>query len=290
MLREFELRLANVLGSRATAPLAGAIDAAPARNQALVVLSIRRADLVEAELLSIRPERVPGAEAPRRVLKLRCEVAVVFRDHPGGTRVEQLRGFEQILYLLDESSLRDGSALLPDDDSDPGFLIRRMRISTTEVPAMILLDTEGFFWPVGTAGITGPTVREMRIRQAIQPVRMIPEQPRLLAGGPPTGLRIEFGATGAIRVEEGGAVSQRPFGLLLASLIDAGGRPGAGSLTGGADGPEGSRMLNVSAGAADVQYTPPAEPADDRLILRLEDNENGPSIEIGRFILRTRGA
>ena len=76
MLREFETRLADVLGSRLPAPLAGTVDVAPGRDIARLVVAVTSAETIEDDLLSIRRERVPGSTSPRRVLKLRCEVAI----------------------------------------------------------------------------------------------------------------------------------------------------------------------------------------------------------------------
>jgi hypothetical protein len=290
VLREFESRLADVLGTRLAAPLAGAVDVQPGRLSARVVLGVRRADPVDEDLLNIRPERVPGAVAPRRVLKLRCQVDLEFRSAPGGTREDVMTAIDSTLYLLGEPAFRDGSVLLPDDaDSDPGFLIRRMRFVQAELPATASIEAEGFFWPVGQAGQSGPTIIEARIRQTLQPLRLVPARPNLVAAGAAVELRVEFGAAGTFRVEQDD-VNLSPYGSLIVSVIDAGGRPGAGTLSGGSDGPGGSRVLPFVEGAVTLQYTPPDAPASDQLVIAIEDGEGGAGIELGRFQLRVRGA
>ncbi len=290
MLREFELRLADVLGTRLPAPLAGAVDVAPGRDVARVVLRVRAAQPVEHDLLAVRPERVPGATPPRRVLKLRCELVLDVRLVAGDTRDDVMRALDETLYLLGGATFADGSVLLPTDAADPGFVIQHLRLLRSEPPTTIVLEADGFFWPVGEVGQTGPTIVAMRIRQALRPLRLAPERPLLLAAGDPVDLNIQFGADGTFAVADDGDVTNLPFGSIIATVVDAGGRPGAGTLAGGADGPEGSRMLAVANGVATLQYTPPAAAAVDHLIVRLENNEGGAGIELGRFRLPVRGA
>jgi hypothetical protein len=193
------------------------------------------------------------------------------------------------LYLLGEVGFRDGSALLPEDDSDPGFLIRRMRFLWAEPPADLTIEAEGYFWPVGEVGETGPSITETRIRNAIQPLRMLPPNPLLVASGDPVDLRIEFGATGTMRIEAEGIGTSLPYGSILVSVVDSGGRPGAGTLSGGLEGPGGSRILPIEDGAATLQYTPPTEAAEERLVIAIEDSEGGAGLELNRFPLKVRG-
>jgi hypothetical protein len=49
-------------------------------------------------------------------------------------------------------------------------------------------------------------------------------------------------------------------------------------------------VLAVADGVATVRYTPPGQAAVDHLIVRLENNEGGPGIELGRFRLPVRSA
>jgi hypothetical protein len=290
VLSEFESRFADVLGTRLPAPLAGAVDVVPGRNSSRIVVSVHSATPVEDDLLSLRPERVPGAPAPRRIVRLRCEIGLEVRIPPGGTRADVMSAIDQVVYLLGDSTIRDGLAFLPGDNSDPGFLIRRLRLINTAPPTAVTVEAEGLFWPVGTAGQSGPEIVETRIRAAFQPVLLDPPNPRLTPGGDGVDLRIEFGAVGTMQVTAGGEVTGLPYGSVIVSVVDSGGRPGAGVLTGGSDGPAGSRVLPVSQGAATVRYTPPAAAAVDQLVVTLEDNEGGPGIELGRFTLPVRSA
>jgi hypothetical protein len=289
MLREFENRLADVLGTRLPAPLAGAVDVAPGRDVARLVLGVRTVAPIEDELLTARPERVPGAVAPRRILRLRCEVGLEMRLPQSGTRADLMLALDRTLYLLGDASFYDGSALLPEDDSDPGFLIRRMRIIRSEPPVTLMVDAEGFFWPVGEVGQTGPTISDIRLRHAVQPLRLSPDPSNLVAGGAAVDFVIGFGAEGTFQITEE-ETTQRPYGSIAVSVVGSGGRPGAGTLGGGLEGVGGVRVLPVDSGVATVRYTPPAEPAVDFLVVTLEDNEGGPAIELGRFRLAVRGA
>lgn len=288
MLREFESRLADVLGTRLPAPLAGAVDVVPGRNSSRILVNVRNATPIDDDLLSIRPERVPGAPEPRRVVRLHCEVGLEMRMPPSGSRADQMNGIDRTVYLLGDASFRDGSVFLPGDNSDPGFLIRRMTLTNATLPTTITVAAEGLFWPVGSAGQSGPEIVDTRIRAAFQPLLLNPPNPRLTPGGDGVDLRIEFGAVGTVRVMAGGDVSRSPYGSVIVSVIDSGGRPGAGVLTGGTNGPVGSRVLPVAEGVAVVRYTPPATAAVDHLVITLEDNEGGPGIELGRFILPVR--
>jgi len=289
LLSEFESRLANVLGTRLSDPLAGAVDVAPGGAQSRIVVSVRSASAVDEDLLSLKLERVPGAAPPRRVLRLRCTVGLEFRIPQGGSRADEMLAFDQTIYLLGEPSFRDGSALLPADDSDPGFLIRKMELLSVEPPTTALLDVEALFWPVGVAGKDGPAIVRAEIRAAFLPVKLSPADPKLTAGGTVQDLQFEFGSAGTLRVTAG-SITQAPFGAVIVSVVDDGGRQGAGTLAGGDAAPRGSRIVPVTNGAASVQYTPPAQPAVDNLVVALENNAGGANLELARFRLRVRGA
>ena len=282
--------MANALGTRLPAPLAGAVDVAPGRDVARIVLRVRSAEPIEHDLRNVRPERVPGGVNPRRVLKLRCQLVLDVRIPAGGTRDDAMRALDATLFLLGTSSFADGTVLIPADDSDPGFLIQRLRLVQTEPPLTVVVEVDGFFWPIGQAGQIGPEITAIRLRQALRPLRLAPARPLLVAAGDPVDLNIEFGTAGTFAVGAGGDVDTLPFGAIVATVVDAGGRPGAGGLTGGADGPGGARLLIVANGVASLRYTPPAQAAVDHLIVRLENNEGGPGMELGRFRLPVRGA
>jgi hypothetical protein len=163
-----------------------------------------------------------------------------------------------------------------------------LTLAQSEPPGAIRIKAEGYFWPVGTPGQDGLQILRARIRSALEPVTLSPQAP-IVAGGPAIDFAINFGATGTIELTADG-ISSSAFGSLVASLVDGGGRPGAGTLTGGADGPAGSRILTVTDGVATVQYTPPAAAATDFLLVRLDNGEGAGGIEIARFPLRARSA
>jgi hypothetical protein len=289
LLSEFESRLANLLGTRLTGPLAGAVDVAPGVAQSRILVSVRSIAAIDEDLLSVRPEQVPGAAPRRRVLRLKCTVGLEFPLPPGGGRGDEMRALDQAIYLLGDPAFRDGTALLPGDNSDPGFLIRRMALQSAEPPTTALLDAEGLFWPVGVAGDDGPAIVRAEIRAAFLPVRLSPAEPRITAGGAVQDLQFEFGRVGTLRVAANG-MTRSPFGAVIVSVVDDGGRQGAGTLAGGAEGPRGSRIVPVANGAASVQYTPPAQAALDHLVVALEDNSGDAGLELARFRLQVRGA
>ena len=289
MLSDFETRLADVMGSRLAAPLAGAVDVNPGRDVSRIVLGITSVQRLDDDMLSLRPERVPGDVAPRRVLKLRCTVELDAKLPNGGSRLDQMQAVEGALYLFEDTSMRDGSALLPGDNSDPGFLIRSMTVSGSIPPQSITIDADGFFWPKGTVGESGQAIQSARIRSALMPLLLDPQPAALVAGGSATDFTITFGASGTTTVAADG-IQNSAYGSLVFSVVDAGGRPGQGTLAGGGDGPGGARLCVVSDGSAALRYTPPAQAATEFMVVKLDDNAGGPGIELGRFPLRTRSS
>ena len=289
MLSEFERRLADVLGARLPVPFRGGVDVAPGRDDAQVVLSVRHVEPLDEHLFGMRPEVVPGAPTHRRVVRLRCDVGLDVRLLPAQSRSTQLRALDSVIYELDEPGFRSGARLQPTDGSDPGFMVQRMFVSLSDPPQSIMLRAEGLFWPPDVPGQTGVPIEFAQVRISLQPVNLVPAQPRLTAAGETAELAIEFGATGTMRVERGGRVTSLPFGSVVVAVEDAGGRPGAGTLAGGTAGPAGSRTIPVTGGRAVFQYTPPAQPAVDQLVVSLDDGEGGIGIELGRFPLETRG-
>lgn len=248
MLSEFERRLADVLGARLPVPFRGGVDVAPGRDDAQVVLSVRHVEPLDEHLFGMRPEVVPGAPTQRRVVRLRCDVGFDVRLLTNQSRATQLRVLDSVIYELDEAGFRSGARLQPTDGSDPGFLVQRMFVSLSDPPQSITLRAEGLFWPPDVPGETGIPIERAQLRVSMQPVNLIPAQPRLIAGGETVELVIEFGATGTMRVERGGRVTALPFGSVVVAVEDAGGRPGAGTLAGGNAGPAGSRTLPVAGG------------------------------------------
>ena len=229
---------------------------------------------------------MPGDVAPRRVLKLRCTVELDAKLPNGGSRSDQMQAIDGALYLLEDSSMRNGSALLPGDNSDPGFLIRSMAITGGIPPQSITMDVDGFFWPKGTPGQSGPAIQQARIRSALQPLLLDPQPAALVAGEPATDFSISFGTSGTTTLTADG-IQNSAYGSLVISVMDAGGRPGQGTLAGGAAGPDGARVYAVSDGSAALSYTPPAQAAMEFLVVELDDSAGGPGIELGVPITHT---
>jgi hypothetical protein len=81
----------------------------------------------------------------------------------------------------------------------------------------------------------------------------------------------------------GPALPALPFGALAVRLVGPGGKPGAGTLSGGTPGVGGAMLLTVAAGRATVTYAPPAEPARDTLVVALDDGAGGMGTELARL-------
>jgi hypothetical protein len=297
MITEFEARLANVLGARLPSPHTGRVVVAPgaaATNTVRYILGVAQTELIESDFLAHRDVRLLGSEAFRRVVRLRCHVSIQPRTNQG--RAGQLAMLDAILFALDAPDFRDGSALVLGDD--PGFLIERMRLGghtmplpvNPDTPPAITLVAEGWFWPVGAPEQEGPEIQEARVRAAFLPVQMLPSAPRLTAGGDPVELTLRLGTMGAMRLHGVDAPPDAlPFGSLAITLLDEGGRPGAGALAGGtageADGDEVVRIVPVADGLATVTYTPGPEAAVEYLVVALDDGEDGRGAELARFRL-----
>lgn len=300
MIAAFEQRLADVLGARMPVPFRGRVNPPPfpaATFNPDVLVGVAEAVAVEPDIGTRRPEVVPGADDPRRVLRLNCTVGVQVR--PGNTngRVQQMTGLDAALYLLDAPDMRDGSALR--NGGDPGFLIQRMgliRADSTldpdrpDSPAFgITLQAEGWFWPAGTPGQTGVTIADIRIRGTQLPIMVSPGSPELTAGGPAVELTISIGGFGTMQ-ERGPdqPLTAIPFGNLALSLEQPGGKPGAGTLSGGVNGEPGIHLVPLTAGEARVTYGPPAAAVVEDLVIAMEAEPGFAGLEIGRFGLRVR--
>ena len=292
MLADFERALADVLGARLPPPLAGAVDVVPGRDVARLLVSVGRVEPLDGALHALharRAERVPGAPAARRVLRLQGEVTLALRAPDAEARPARMDAFDDTLYLLGDPALADGTALLPADASDPGFLVHALRLVRAEPPTTIVLAVEGVFWPVGVAGEDGPAIVAARLRQVVQPLRLAPERPPLVAAGEAVELTLHVGAAGALGAAAGGATTALPFGGLVVRVVDAGGRPGAGTLAGGAAAADGARLVDLADGVATVRYTPPDAPTVEHLVVQLDDGAGEGGVEVGRFRLAVRG-
>jgi hypothetical protein len=304
MITEFEERLADLLGARLPAPFGGRVAVSPgpvAGPGPSVLLAARALEVVEPDFGSGRLEVAPGSDDPRRVVRARCTVSVEVRPGSGQGRAQQMLGVDALLFELDAPAVRDGSALATGDPGDdPGFLIERMRVLLGQVPSdpqtedagpvALTLQVEGWFWPVGVAGEAGVEMR-IRLRQARLPLQVVPGRPDLVAGGPAVELTVELETTGTMGLDQRGAPPiPLPFGSIALSVMGPGGRPGAGTLTGGSDGNDGVRVVTVADGRASVTYEPPADAATDELLVGLGDGEGGLGLELGRMALRVREA
>ncbi len=305
MLSEFEQRLAAVLGSRLPAPFTnrGVVAPAeiPAGADAGISLGVARAELVRPDIGCRRPEPAPGADDPRRVLRLDCSVELEVRPGPaavGPSRGSRVACLDAAVYAVDAPDLRNGSAL--STEGDPGFLIQELRLSDLSAPlapdgaddgpVRFAIAAAGWFWPVGEAGITGAQIGQIRLRGAFLPISVEPRQPRAVAGGGPLTLTVRFGASGTARLTGGAPLTADPFGTVALALVASGGGVAAGSLSGGAEGVAGARLLQLTGGAVRVDYQPPAEPATDELVVALENGAGGLGVELGRMPLPVQGA
>lgn len=298
MLTEFESRLADVLGSRIAAPFAGRVRRrgapAPAGNGPVVRVGVDAFTPLAPDVGSVRPERVPGSDDFRRVLRLAVTIGVDIEPQAAGDRVQQLLGVDAVTYQLDDPGMRSATLLV--QPGDQGFLLDWMHVDQADLrgdpteTAPVTLRAEGWFWPVGQVGETGRAIERALVREFRLPVHLAIAEP-LLAGGPPVALGIGFGATGTMSVSAGG-VTTLPFGSVALRLLDAGGGPGAGALTGGQPGPDGTQLAAVAGGSAAVTYDPPASAVVDNLVVtaftRDDDGNDHIGIELARFELAVR--
>lgn len=296
MIRELEVRLAAVLGATLAPPFAGRVDPAPASgppgDQPRIVVGVHRVARLSPDFGSPRHDVVPGAQAPRRVARLACELSLRVQPADTAGREQQLAGVDALVYALDDPALL---AALP-TPGDPGFLLDALELvdatvpldpaETGAVPVAVSVRALGVFWPVGAAGQDGPVVRTVRVRGASLPVTVAPPPDPLAPGGPPAVIGLRLEATGTLVVDADEAAAA-PFGRVAARLLTPDGKPGKGTLSGGVDGPApGVRLFELTAGTAELTYTPPAEAATDLLVVTLD---TGEGVEVSRTELTTRG-
>lgn len=300
MLAEFEQQFQTTLRARLPAAIRDEVQIATgASSQTGILLGVRSVQPMLPEFRDRRLEVVPGDPEPRRVVRLRGQLALSFvpsdADQPRSTLLEW---FDQVLYALDTDDIRSGTAF-GGQAPDPGFRILTLVINSADLPLDIHVDPtaplvltlalEGWFWPVGESGQAGVEIGEIRIRGLVHPITIQPAQPDLVANGPAVTLTIAAETRGTARITAN-ALDAAAFGTLAARLEKLDGTVGAGTLSGGTEGANGVRLLPVSAGVAEVVYTPPAEPTTDVLILAIDDSETGSGLEIGRFPLVVRAA
>ncbi|MEV0644070.1 hypothetical protein AB0I28_02280 [Phytomonospora sp. NPDC050363] len=297
MIRDLELRLAEVLGERLPAPFGGRVEAAPAEGapgaEPRVTVAAVSAERVVGQLGGEGTRVVAGSDLPRRVLRLACVLTATVEPADGAGRAQEVAGLDALGYALDDPGLL--KALDPAPGTDPGFQLDLLDLTglaaptdTAEGPALARVAALGSFWPVGTVGATGPAIVEIRVRAGLAPIELVLPPDPFTAGGPAGTVTLRAGSAGTLRLRESGPSSE-PFGKLALRLTAAGGKPGAGSLGGGAAGAEpGVRIVDLSGGSASVTYTPPAEAARDFLVVSLDDAEGGASAELGRALLEVR--
>ncbi len=297
MIADFERRFAEVLGTRLPAPFTGRVDVPPgtlAGAGPVILVGATHVEAVEPQLGSRRPETVPGTNDPRRVLRLACDVSLHVIPDPTQAQVRQMQAIDALMYTLDAPDFRSGKALT--GPADPGFLIQSLRIidgnvaipptSPATPPVSLTLRADGWFWPIGVPGQAGITIGEIRIRGVTLPLEVSPPHPVLVAGGAAIDLTVHVGSFGTFRLHTP-PLPPLPFGTLAFTLRGPGGRPGKGTLVGQV---EGVRLVDLTENQATVRYQPPAEAAEEELVIALDNGTNGPGIEIGRFRLHVRGA
>src|SRR5207249_2405607 len=95
MIAAFEQRLADVLGARLPPPFRGHVAVAPAPAPSAdpaVVVVVERADSVDPDFNSRRPEIAPGVADPRRILRMNCTVGVRVQPANNAGRRQQMDG------------------------------------------------------------------------------------------------------------------------------------------------------------------------------------------------------
>ena len=214
LIAEFETRLADVLAGVLPAPFTGRVEVAPGSAvgaEPLIVLGVRRAEPLDPDLGSNRPELAPGVDGHRRILRLACTVGVEVVPATGQGRQQQVEGVDAALYALEAPNMRDGRALV--EAGDAGFLIQQLEIVDAAVPF-----TTGAGPATGSAGaqrarrglvLAGRHSRtdrqedlEVHVRGAGPAARARPGGPVLTAGGPAVDLAVRVRAIGSLRITE----------------------------------------------------------------------------------------
>jgi hypothetical protein len=302
MISELEAGLAAALAKKIAAP----VDVAPGQDpgpDVRVVVGVTEAQFIEPDLGSRRPGVLPGDAAPRRAVRMQCIVSLEARAGTGD-RVLQMKTLDDALYALDDGDFRSGSAFVDPNDSakDLGFLIQELRPAgfaapfdpkTPDSPVSVSVSISGLFWPVGQKGVTGTPIGAIHLRGGAIGIEISPFDPHFLAGSTDVELTVSF--VSVFMVLTKGSVKPEPpnlpFDSVVMTLAGAGGKPPAGTLTGGTDGnPATIRVVPVTGGSAKIKYSAPAAAATDELIVAFNNGSNGLGIEIGRAKLTTRSA
>ncbi len=295
MISEFEQRLADILGIRLPAPFSGNVEVASgaAVSGPKILLGVQHAEALEDDLGHQRPEIVPGSNDLRRIMRLKCTVGLEVFPAAGPGRTQSLQGVQAAFYALEAADFKNGKALV--QAGDPGFLIQKLKVLQAQTPlhpeapnsiqSGLTLAAEGWFWPVGEAGITGIPIGEIRVRGVTLAIAITPANPQLIAGGSSVEFTLRLVTSGPLRLGGATPLPPLPFGVLAVFLRGPGGKPGAGTLSGGAAGVEGSRLIALGNNEATITYNPPVQKAREELVVALEDGGNGAGLEIGRMAL-----
>lgn len=281
MIAEFEARLAQVLGGRLAPPLQNRVAAPPLGSLAdgpRVVVAAERAEVLEEGFPGVLERVVPGAPAPRRIVRAEVTVGVTVHRADGGSRVQVVQGVDACLYTLDAPDLRSGTALAA-GAPDPGFVLQQLLVRAVEPElGRLLLVAQGWFWPPGAPGQAGATIATVQIRGVPVPINVRPANPRPIAAGPPIDLTLHVHLD-RLQTTVDDPPPEAPVRRLAVTLAAAGGGSPAGTL---ADAVDGVRLVPLVDGQAAVTYQPPAEPARDELVVALDNGADGVGIELGR--------
>lgn len=295
MIAEFEQRLADVLGSQLPTPFTGRVQVEPGSGGGpgpRVLLGVERSDVLPSAMGDAPELVVPGDPQPRRIVRARCTVRLRVVPTGQGGRAQERSGLDALLYALDAPAFRNGRDLAG-GAADPGFLIRTTRVVDITLPVEgndtlrpgLVMEAEGWFWPVGTPGASGPQIQEIRIRGAVMPLSLDIPGP-LVASGGPVDLSLSV-RTSRLALSGDGETSPPPGIRVALRLVAPGGAPGAGTLHGSAGG---VLTVDVADEAAAFTYVPPAEPAREYLAVAYEDGEGGAGQEVARFLLTVEAA
>jgi hypothetical protein len=292
MLTELETRLAQVLGSRLDAPFGGRVvrrsAAAPAGNGPVIRVGVLEATPVDDDLLSIRPEVVPGDDQLRRILRLQVDLGLFVSPTQAGGAAQLLQGIDALGYALDDPDVRSAAAL--EAPGDPGFrldalLLHELTTATADAEQpQVRLRALGVFWPVGVVGETGPAIERALVREVRLPMTLR-AQGVLEPGGGAVALQLSVGTTGTLRTTRA-VTDTLPFGSLAVRLTDASGGTGGGSLSGGLAGPDGHRLVTVDDAGASVDYTPAAAPGTDIVVVSSHTRDSGGNDRVGMELAR----
>ncbi|QPJ61320.1 MAG: hypothetical protein G3M70_05205 [Candidatus Nitronauta litoralis] len=290
MLRDFEQRFAQVLGSQLTAPFAGRVRTAPVDtgdNGIQIVVSVGKMKIQSPDFGSFRSENAPGITDPLRIVRLRGEVGIVVFPAQGQGRQQQLQGIDSLLYLLDTPDFRNANALA--SQQDQGFLLDYLKIveadlsirdTNTDPTPDITLEVEGWFWPIGQTGVSGDVITQAHVRQFVLPVSMVTDNGPIVAGGNAVQLNFNVGTSGSM-VLQGSSSSTLPFGNIAVRLLSADGSPGQGSLSGGLAGPDNSQLTLLANGSASLSYTPPGSATNERVVVTTVIMDGNTPVRLG---------